>query len=548
MSKRQFKKISTIISTTDINKAQRELISLRSLIRQSETINADLTNIITKLRNMLPPAGTSIYFQRSFAKNRKILAGIFADCADIRLREFNLSGKQALLLYIDGLTDTKMLERSILAKALHTQGQITGKKLSKIIDQVLTPASYVIVIKVAAAIRQIMLGNALMVVDGFRQAAVIDSAEYIKRGIEEAKSENIVRGAHDGFNETLQDNIVLIRRRTKDTNLKVKILDIGQRTKTSVALLYVTNLAQPDLVEEVMRRLAAIDIDKLLLSHNIQELICECKCPLFPTIQGTERPDVVVAGLYEGRVAIIMDNTPWALIIPYTYNIAMQSVDDYAMQAPVATAIRILRHMAVIISVYLPALYVSIVSFNPGMLPTALTIYIAELRARAPFPTAIEAFLMVGTLEVFQEAIARLPNRMVMAASVVGGLVIGTTVAQAGIINPLLVVVISGTAIASYAMTSYNMALGLRLARFIMIIISAILGLYGVVLGSLVLLVYMCSLVNFGTSFMGGFLQIDLLQDWKDSFIRVPIKKNPFRPKIFEAQDSTRMGGYDDEW
>ncbi len=531
----------------NINSANSNLKNLRVLLQQSEDINVDIHKLISRLRNMPVPAKTNMYFQRSLVQNRKILSVIFADCADLRLREFNLAGRRALLIYIDGLTDTKMLERTILAKALCSQEQvISEKKIAKIIEQILTPSAYTIAIKIAAAVQQIMMGNALIVVDGFRQTVVVDSAEYVKRGIEESKSENIVRGAHDGFNETLRDNIVLIRRRTKDTNLKVKIVDIGQRSQTSVAVVYVDNLAQSDLVEEVLRKLAAINIDRLVLSYNIQEYITPRPWPLFPTIQGTERPDVVVAGLYEGRVAIIMDNTPWALIVPYTYNTAMQSVDDYAMQVPVASAVRMIRHFAVLVTVYLPALYISIVSFNPGMLPTALAIYIAELRARAPFPTAVEAFIMVVILEVFQEAIVRLPNRMVIAASVVGGLVIGTTVAQAGLVNPLLVVVISGTAIASYAMTSYNFAMGLRLARFIIIIIASVLGLYGVILGTLVLLVYMCSLESFGQSFMGGFLQVDTLADWRDSLVRLSIKNNPLRPKIYGAQDETRIGGYRD--
>ena len=341
--------------------------------------------------------------------------------------------------------------------------------------------------------------------------------------------------------------LVLIRRRSHDTNVKVHILKDGDRTKTSIAVMYVANLVRPGLVEEVERRLAMIHIDKVLGIELIEENLIDHPWSPFPQTQTTERPDKVLAALYEGRVAILMDGTPISAMVPCTFNVLMQSADDYNIQPIIGTSIRAMRGGAAFIAIYLPALYVAVVSFHPGMLPTSMAITIAELRARSPFPSFMEAVIMEVLLEVYQEAVGRLPKKLAGSASMIGALVIGTTIVQAGLINPLLVVIVATTALASYSMPSYNFSMALRWLRIPMLILASILGMYGVILGLLVVTVHMCSLRSFGESYIGGMFNFALLSDWKDSMIRMPSKLLKRRPKEFGAQDQTRIGGSDGE-
>jgi len=435
-----------------------------------------------------------------------------------------------------------MRQTSLVNKEDNTQGSAT---MQTICEFIISSAAVTVLDKVSVAIEEIMIGSALLLIDGMAEGLSIGATEFVRRNVSEANNEHVLLGPNEAFNEVLKDNIVLIRRRAHDTNLKVHIIKIGKRSKTSLGVLYVANLVKPGLVEEVERRIAMINTDKALGMGVIEEFLIEHPWSPFPQTQVTERPDKMLAALYEGRVAIILDGAPAASILPCTYNTLMQSTDDYNIQPIVASFIRLIRGLMAFIAVYLPALYVAVVSYHPGMLPTAMAISVAELRARNPFPSFMEAVMMEILLEVFQEAVVRLPKKLSGAASMIGAVVIGTTIVQAGIINPLLVVVVATTALASYSIPEYNFSMALRWLRIPILILSSILGLYGVILGILAVTIHLCSLRSFGESYLGGMCNVDLFSDWKDSVVRFPAKLLTKRPKEFGAQDQTRVGGND---
>ena len=249
----------------------------------------------------------------------------------------------------------------------------------------------------------------------------------------------------------------------------------------------------------------------------------------------------MVAGLYEGRVAIICDNTPIAMLVPCTYNQLIQTTDDYTFQPIIASFIRLSRHLSVVIAIFTPGLYVALVSYQTGILPSSLMLKIAELRAEAPFPAFLEAVMMEIIIELFQEATARLPERLVIAASVVGGFVIGTTVVEAGIANPLLVVLTATAAIAAYTIPSYPLNMALRWLRVPTLLLASIFGLYGIAISALFILVHMASLNSFGESYLGSLFDVSMLQDWKDMLVRFPIRQLRTRPKVFGPSDRTRL-------
>lgn len=533
-------KLSDAIPENELNKVKTRLTSLRQLVQDSAELGENMSGIVAELRAVPAPGDEMFIFTPELSQNVTLLKTVFRDCSDIKFRYFKTAGRRALLVSLDGMTDTTTLERNILKPLMAiTTGNIDFKKL---IEEKLSVAALNIETSANTAIEAVMSGNALILIDGMQEMLSIATTKHVKRNISMPAIEENVRGPQDAFNETLTDNIVLLRRRARDPNIKIRILEVGERSKTAVALIYSANLVKPGLPEEVERRIKELRIGSVLLSKTIEEAIVEHPWTPFPQVDSTERPEKVMGAIYEGRLAILVDNTPASVIVPCTYASIMQAVDDYSIPASVASLVRFSRHVAAFIAIYLPALYIAIVSFHPGMLPTGLAISLAELRARTPFPSFLEALLMEVLLELFQEAIIRLPKKVASAASMVGAFVIGTTVVQAGLVNPFLVVVTATTAIASYVMPLYSFGLGLRALRVPILFLAAALGLYGVMLGVLIVTIHLCSLRNFGESYIGGMLNIDTLADWKDTFIRAPQKFMKNRPVEFGAQDRERAG------
>ncbi|SMD04532.1 spore germination protein [Sporomusa malonica] len=533
-------KLSAIMPADELDKVKTRLTSLRQLIQNSAELGEDMSGIVADLRAVPAPGGEMFVFTPQLSQNVTLLKTVFRDCNDVKFRFFKTGGRQALLVSLDGLTDATALELNIL-KPLMT-ATTANSDFKKLIEEKLTVAALNIEVNANRAIEAVMSGNALVMIDGMPEMLLVDATKHVKRSVSTPVLEESLRGPQDAFNETLADNIVLLRRRSKDPNMKIRVLEVGERSKTAIALIYSANLVKPGLMEEVERRLSDIDTDAVFVSKAVEEAIVEHPWTPFPQLESTERPEKVMASIYEGRVAILVDNTPASVIIPCTYASVMQAVDDYTIPASVACLVRVSRHVAAFMAIYLPALYIAIVSYHPGMLPTGLAISLAELRSRTPFPSFLEALLMEVLLELFQEAITRLPKKVSSAASMVGAFVIGTTVVQAGLVNPFLVVVIATTAIASYVMPFYSFGLGLRALRVPILFLAAALGLYGVMLGLIIITVHLCSLKNFGESYLGGMLDIDTLADVKDRFIRAPGKFLKTRPIEFGAQDRERAG------
>jgi len=537
-------KLSDVRSDSSINKTIHRLVELQKQIQQSKEIESAIGVVIKNLRKVAAPDGQPFLFTNNIEINEQLVRSALSHCDDIKYRPFRAGKVKVLLVYLSGLTDTSKLEQTVIECLT---GRVASNKslnnISEITNLLITSANITVVTRPAEAITNILKGYSLLVIDGISDTLSIEAAKYERRQIGKAENEDVARGPHDAFNETLSDNIALVRRRTKDSNLKVEIFEIGVRTQTSVALLYIDDLVKPGLVDEVRNQLSSICIDKVILSANIEEFLIDQVWNPFPQVLATERPDKIVAGLYEGRISIIVDNSPAAMMLPISIQDLMQSVDDYTARPAVASLIRLTRYFAALMAVFLPALYVSIVSYHPGMLPSGLAFSIAELRARTPFPSLLEAFLMEGILEIFQEAIVRLPQKVSTAAGVVGALVIGTTVVEAALVNALLVVVIALAGLSAFSMPSYTFGMALRFFRVPALIAASILGLYGVAIFSIIMIVFLCSLRTYDESYLGDLFDITLIEDWKDGLVRFPTKFLKSRPKRLGTKNRTRIGG-----
>ncbi|SHH32742.1 spore germination protein [Tepidibacter thalassicus] len=493
---------------------------------------------------------TVIKHDEELNKKLDIIKKEFKDCDDLIIREFEVGidkGHKMALVYIDGLIDKVLisdfaLENLIIDSRLAQPNEIKSNIKELIKNKTLAITEIKEIEDINEAIKNILVGETILFIDGVKECLMLSSRGWPTRSVAEPQTEVVIRGPRDGFTETLKMNTSLVRRRIRDTNFKIKNLSLGKRSKTDVALLYIENIVNQEVLEEVKKRIDTIDIDSILETGNIEQLIEDNSFSLFPQMQYTERPDVVAASLYEGRVAILVDNTPLALVIPVTLNTFLQSPEDYYERWIITSLIRLLRLVATVFSLFLPSLYIAITSFHPDMLPTDLALYLAATRQGVPFPAFTEAFIMEGTLEFLREAGVRLPRPIGATIGIVGGLVIGQAAVQAGIVSPLMVIIVAITAISSFATPSYNMAIGFRMLRFVFMFSASIFGLYGIILAFLVVLINLANLRSFGVPYLSPLSSIgENYRDLKDTLIKLPIFSMKFRPKVYTNKDSVRL-------
>ena len=302
------------------------------------------------------------------------------------------------------------------------------------------------------------------------------------------------------------------------------------------------DIVDRSLVEEVERRINRVDIDAVIDSSILENLIEDNYLSAFPQVENTERPDAVAASLYEGRVAIVVDNSPFVLIVPATVGTLMQSSEDYYTRWPEATFIRSLRLLAIIICLLAPAMYIATTAYHPGLLPGKLTYYLAASRVNVPFPAVVEAFIMELVLELLRESGTRISGPIGTTVGIVGGLIIGQAAVEAGIVSPLMIIIVALTTISSFAIPSYEFAAGIRIWRFILIFMSSVLGLYGMVLGVIILGTHIIKLNSFGVPFTSPYSGLGLNDgELEDTLIKAPIQKLEYRPTFTNPRNKRRM-------
>jgi spore germination protein KA len=314
---------------------------------------------------------------------------------------------------------------------------------------------------------------------------------------------------------------------------------IGRETQTQVAVMYIKGIAEEAIIQEVHRRLDRIDIDGILESGYIEELIQDGTYSPFPTIYNSERPDVIAAELLEGKIAILVDGTPFVLVVPAFFVSFLHAPEDYYHRADISSLIRILRYIGMLIAFIAPSLYIAVTTFHQEMLPTDLLIGLAAQREGVPFPAFIEALLMELAFEILREAGIRMPRTIGPAVSVVGTLVIGQAAVEAGIVSPAMVIVVAITAISSFSFPSYSIANSFRMLRFPLMGLAASFGLYGIIVGVIALILHLCSLRTFGIPYMSPIAPFNL-PDQKDVFIRAPWWAMVLRPKLLNRKNVTR--------
>ncbi|PUA36803.1 spore germination protein [Paenibacillus elgii] len=384
-------------------------------------------------------------------------------------------------------------------------------------------------------------GNAGLLIDGCPNVFVLASGSEKKRSLGEPASEALVRGPRVSFNESLADNTALLRQLGGSHTLCIVYTLVGRKAPRTVAIAYNSDIANDALVQEVRKRIARIDMDDVPDSGYIEQFIEDNHLTLFPQVQNTERPDRVNSALMEGRVAILLDGSPFALIVPVSVSMLLQSPEDYYERWIPATLVRVLRYIAALISTLGPALYISFISFHQGLIPTKLAVSIASSREGVPFPSLIEALIMEVSIEILREAGLRLPKPIGQTIGIVGGLVIGEAAVQAGIVSPIMVIVVAITAISSFAIPQYSAGIALRIIRFGTMFSAATFGLYGVILFFLLVCSHLAKLKSFGIPYLSPAAPYRL-GDWKDFVLRAPLSFMTRRPKTMQVKQPKRRG------
>lgn len=391
----------------------------------------------------------------------------------------------------------------------------------------------------SAAAGVLLEGNFVLVNDG---VLAVEAHGWMKREPQEPETERVIRGPREGFTETLEDNIGLVRRWIRDPNLRVEELHVGRRTKTRIALLYLADVAQPRLVKEVRRRITALDLDGVIESGYIQQLITDRRASIFPLVQATERSDRIAAGILEGRVAIFVDKSVTALLVPVTVNELYQTPEDYYLSFWVGSFLRLIRLLGNNLAVALPGLYIAVTNFHPELLPTRLALAIAGTRTRVPVPLVAELFIWEIAVEVFREAGLRLPGAVGQTLGVVTGVVLGLTAVQAGFVSPATLAVVSVTAIASFTGPNYEVGVSWRLIKFALAIAAALFGLHGLTIAGIVVLVHAADLKSFGVSYLAPWAPLQW-EELGDAPVRKPFWARWHRPETYRPRNILRTGG-----
>jgi len=462
----------------------------------------------------------------------------FENCSNFYKSIYTLGDKKALLVYMNGFISAERLELGVMEPLLALPRQQNKEISFDIIKSHILPTQVLKIDCMEKAIDYLYYGYVILFLENESSVLAINISETEKQNISKAEIEHSIRGPKEGLSENSLLNLFLLTNRIKNPDFKSEMLTLGERTKTHVYLCYLKGVAKEEIVEQVKERVEKIEIDGLLDVNFVNEYISDNPLTFFPLAGIHERPDTIAAQVLEGRVAIICDGSPFAITVPHLFIEDLQNSEDYFNRPIFGTFVRILRFFSFAFATLLPALYIAFLNFEHHVTPFTLLITAAAGQEKIPFPSIVEALLMVLSFEVLKEATIRMPKGIGQTISIVGALVLGEAAVKAGFTSNLIVIILAMTAICSYVNT--NLIDAISLYRLGYIVAANIYGLAGIVFLTAFICVQMCSLTSFGVPYMSPLSPING-QGLKDSLFRFPLKSMTFRP-LGMAQDGQRRG------
>lgn len=500
------------------------MFGLRGFRRRRKRINTGKGPII-------PSTGEDLQVDLHFEleKNHRVIKDLFERCYDIAFRPFRIGKKiEAEIIFIENMADFDEINDHVLAPLM--RASLTRPEE---IEQFLREELPVVFAKPIHTFdecaRHVAAGDPVLFINGWNRALNLGLIKWDKRMVDEPEIEPVIRGSKEGFIESVQTNTALLRRRIQSPQLKMEEIRLGRYTQTRVIVAYIEGIVDEGVRDEVKRRLERIDIDGVLESGYIEELIEDNPYSPFPQIHSTERVDTVCASLLSGRVAIFTDGTPDVMIVPVSLATFLQAAEDYYTRSIYSTAVRWLRYLLFFLSLAAPSFYVATISFHPEAVPTEQIFTFAAAREQIPFPTFVETLLMEIAFEAVREAGLRLPTIIGSAVTIVGALIVGEAAVTAGIVSAPVVIVVAITGISSFTVPRYVLGFSMRVLRFPLLIISGTLGMVGFSMAMIAIVIHLASLRSFGRPYLvplGPFR----LRGLKDVLIRAPWWKMDTRP------------------
>ncbi len=479
----------------------------------------------------------------SLQDNVRLMKALFQDVDIMRYRFVSEGGRQEVaIIFSDGMVDSAAINESILRPLM-------GATLPKGRDRMRVMAGEIIEVNeteltddVKKIVSSVSYGDTILFAEGCAEAAILNTKNYPVRSVKEPDSEKSLAGPREGFNESVIQNLSMIRRRARTNDLKIRHLTLGRRTQTCVMVCYFDSVVDRRALEEAMRRLERIDIDGVLDSNYITELIRDARFSLFRTIGYTERPDVVVGRLLEGRIAILVDGTPAVLTLPYLFIENFQANEDYYLSFYYTSFSRMLRMLGFFMTIAVPGLYIAVVAFQHEMLPSPLLINITAERQSVPLPAAVEAFIMLIVFDILRETGVRMPTNVGQALSIVGALVIGQAAVEAKLVASPMIIVVAITGITNLLVPKLNAPV--IYIRLFVLVLSSMFGFFGLTMALSLVLIHLISLTSFGVPSVSldGHLSLSRV---KDIAIRAPWWDMVTRPDEL-AQDVKRQNPPED--
>ncbi|MCQ6561727.1 spore germination protein [Paenibacillus mendelii] len=482
-----------------------------------------------------------------FDINPKVLADKLAEQlyypSDLVNQTFALSNDiHGNCLFIETMADKEQIDNYILR--VFREGLITAD-LQGSEDLIPTLIHRIPLVPVSAVsdfdscVRGLLDGQCILLLPHANQALLLDAANPAHRDITEPQTETTVRGPREGLTEDIKLNLSLLRKRIKTPGFRMEQYELGTTTQTKIIIAYLQELAPADVVNDFRSRLQSIHTDGVIGSSYVEEWIQDSMVSPFPTLLESERPDVVASHLLEGRVVVLVDGTPFALIGPITFFQLFTAPEDYYQRADIATMLRWLRMLAFLLAILVPSVFIAVMSYHQELLPNPLLINIAAQREGVPFPAYIEAILMLTTFEVLREAGLRMPRVAGQAISIVGALVLGEAAVQAGLVTAAMVIVVAVTAISNFVSPSYSFGIAQRLLQFAYMALGGFMGLFGIMCGVLFTIVHLASLKSFSVPYLAP-IAPTFISDWKDILVRVPRPLMKTYPRMNRSKRNRR--------
>jgi spore germination protein KA len=459
-------------------------------------------------------------------------------------REFQnkqLKAAQCCIIYIDGMVNTEIVNENIIQPVLRSnlsENIESENLLEELKNKIVVSNDVKLETEINKIVDSVVYGDTLFLLEGYAKALIISSKGWQTRSVSEPESAKVVRGPREGFTEAIMINISLVRRKIKNPELKFKFKEIGERTHTKTCICYIKGLASDDILSELERRLNQIDIDGIIDSGYIQELIRDAPYSPFETVGSSERPDVIAAKLLEGRIALFVDGSPFVLTVPYVVVENFQANEDYYNNYIYSTMNRLIRGFTAVTSIVVPAVFLSVVSYHQEMLPTTMLLSISASRQGVPIPTAVSLFLMLFIFDMLREAGTRMPTPVGQAVNIVGALVLGQAAVEANLVSAPVIIVTAITGIMT--LINMNFISATIIFRTFLLFGASFLGIYGFFMCIIIMYLHLMSIRSFGVPYMMNVTRAKN-GDGQDAWIRAPWWSMTLRPKIIAARNLVRQ-------